>query len=84
MSPTIYHGWRRPLQSFPDALWQRVAGVQGTTKEEAHASLMERTELMEGTFGQWEYLILPEGQTPPADPPTQRYRQRMLNPWHTW
>ncbi len=72
-----YLGWRRPLTG---GSWQRVDGAEATTRTEAYNLLMMRSELVGGTTGEWEYQILPEGETPKRDTPPQTYRHRMLRP----
>ncbi len=75
---TIFIGWRRKRGEKHDP-WQKVAGSERDKPRDVFLFLMD-AELKTPDDGEWEYAVMPEGQTPSGDNVAQRYRTREMRP----
>lgn len=71
----LFQAWRRPRGQH-HATWEKVEGCSGATAG-AVFTLIGDLEL-KAAPDQWDWVIMPEGQTPAVE--AQKYRTRQMMP----
>jgi hypothetical protein len=75
-----YWGWRRRRNTREP--WEHFGAADAETQARCYVALMDLSELS-AHEGEYEYLVLPAGVTPPPARNPQTYRDRMLRPGGT-